>query len=161
MIKIYQRIGLFSIKLSSQLAKQVVDSSYDLFEKVEFLEIIAKNLAYTGEKDKREQVLIELVNHYEELLDFENVEYIIKKGYYENIISLLEELNETTKINKYKSKLAEFICNRGDVMLKESNFDPELVAAQYYYEAADYYLAIGKQKKYENLIKKADRLSNL
>ncbi len=161
MIKIYQRIGLFSIKLSSQLAKQVVDNSYDLFEKVEFLEIIAKNLANTGEMDKREHVLIELVKHYEELLDFDNIDYIIKKGYFESIISLLEEINDPTRLTKFKSSLAELICKRGDLMLKESNFDPELVAAQYYYEAADYYLAIEKHKKYENLIKKADRLSKL
>ena len=161
MIKIYQRIGLFSIKLSSQLAKQVVDSSYDLFEKVEFLEIIAKNLANTGERDKREQVLIELVKHYEELLDLDNIDYIVKKGYFESIISLLEEINDPTRLKKFKSSLAEFICKRGDLMLKESNFDPELVAAQYYYEAADYYLAIEKHKKYEQLINKADKLSNL
>lgn len=161
MIKIYQRIGLFSIKLSSQLAKQIVDTSYDLFEKVEFLEIIAKNLVNTGEMEKRKQVLIDLVIHYEELLDFENIDYIIKKGYYEKIISLLDEINDSTKLKKYKSRLAEFICKRGDLMLKESNFDPELVAAQYYYEAADYYLAIKKHKKYESLIKKADRLSNI
>ncbi len=161
MIKIYQRIGLFSIKLSSQLAKQVVDSSYDLFEKVEFLEIIAKNLANTGERDKREQILIELVKHYEELLDLDNIDYIVKKGYFESIISLLEEINDPTRLKKFKSSLAEFICKRGDLMLKESNFDPELVAAQYYYEAADYYLAIEKHKKYEQLINKADKLSNL
>ena len=161
MIKIYQRIGLFSIKLSSQLAKQVVDSSYDLFEKVEFLEIIAKNLANTGERDKREQVLIELVKHYEELLGLDNIEYIVKKGYFESIISILEEINDPSRLKKFKSILAEFICKRGDLMLKESNFDPELVAAHYYYEAADYYLAIEKHKKYEQLINKADKLSNL
>ena len=78
------------------------------------MEIIAKNLANTGEKDKREQILIELVKHYEELLEFDKIEYIVKKGYFESIISVLEEINDPIRLIKFKTILAE-LTSRGFV----------------------------------------------
>jgi len=70
-----------------------------------------------------------------------------------NYIEAIRQLYFQSEV-KYNKLLAIHIEKQGNYILKNAEFDPEIVAAQYFKEVADIYHSIGDLKKYNRMISK-------
>ncbi|MCY3412539.1 MAG: hypothetical protein INQ03_12950 [Candidatus Heimdallarchaeota archaeon] len=133
-IRLYQKIGIFSIKYSTKRAIELSEKSIDLSERGRLLNIVQKNLSYLDQQDKRTKVIFELVDLYEELINL-NDDYLIQKDLYEKSIELVQIVGATAKQNQLEHKLAELLLTEGDYQLKHASFDAEEIALRLYLQA--------------------------
>ena len=156
-IKLYQRVGIFSLKFSTKLAIEELEHSVSKSTKLELLTIIQKNLIFLDEKDKRLEILSQMVPILSELVEIED-EYIKKKAFIEQSIEINEELEDNLERDNLILMKGLLTEKEADYQLKHAKFDAEEVAERLYVEAMGYYMRVNKKKEINRV---SSKLKNL
>lgn len=158
-LKLYQRVGVFSLKFSTKLALEALERSINNIEKLELMTIIKKNLIYLDEKIKRDEIMINMLPIITELIQIED-EYIRKKELIDNAIELHTELNNSQEKEKLIFKKGSLIEKEADYQLQFAEFDPEEVAERLYVESLEIFILVNKKKEMNRVSSKIRKIKN-
>ncbi len=133
-IKLYQRIGILSLKFSTKNAMDLAVNCTDSITKAKYYNIIQNNLKFLNEDERRIPIVNELIQLYENILIVTD-NYNNKKDLFEKIIDLADDIDNINLKNKYTMILAKSIEKEGDWQLKNSSFDAEEIANRLYMQS--------------------------
>lgn len=154
-IRLYQKLAIHSLKLSTLQAITTIDSTIDLENKADLIRLAQQNLKHLNENEKRRPLIDSLVTLYEKFGDDYSLNYNEKIVYLERSIELLKEIQDFDRLKSITIKLACLIETNAIQILKTSDFDAELVSAHKLIEAAKLYFDVEQVEKFNTLIAKA------
>lgn len=158
-LRLYQRVGIFSLKFSTKLAMEELEQSISISKKLDLLIIIQKNLVYLDEKEKRIEILTQMIPIITDMIAIEG-EYIKRKALIEHSIEIHEELNNNQEIEEMIFKKGILIEEEADYQLVNADFDADEVAERLYVEAMAYFMRLNKKKEMNRVSSKLKKLKN-
>ncbi len=159
--KVYQRIGIFSVKLSSKIIEAYIPEIFDLFEKEEMFNALKSNYIMLGDKKNVETINTQLMEIYEDIINNYELEFRKMTTYQQKYIDLCHEIGNVKQEVKQKQKMAKYIEKYAKFTLENGEFDPEYVAIKLYKEALNIYKNLKDEKnikKINNIIEKIEKI---
>lgn len=159
MIKLYQKIGILTLKFSTKLAIDQGEGSTDAREKARLFNIAQANFALLGEKERRLSVVEELLELYKLIL--KNTDnYSSGKEILVKMINMAKIMNDMSLIEKYSLDLSKLIEKEGDYQLKNASFDAEEIASRLYKQAIDVFRDLDTTKMEKRIVKIQKKIEN-